>query len=303
MKLRIGTRGSRLALAQTQWVVDRLLRAYPEIECETVVITTKGDRILDRPLWEIGDKGLFVGQIEQRLRDGSIDLAVHSMKDMPSELESGLCFARVWPREDRRDALVLRKASSLEALPSGARIATGSKRRAGQLLRLRSDLDIRDIRGNVETRLRKLESEELDGLILAAAGLVRLGLLDRVTEYFEPEILLPAPAQGALALEVRQRDLPLMALLNALADPQADREVRAERAFLAGVGGSCHIPVGASARQEGGELILDALLGTEDIEPLVRCQVRGPAVDPTLLGQKAAAQLLRCLQKAKEGET
>ena len=300
MKLRIGTRGSRLALAQTNWVIDRLRAHRPDIECEVQIIHTTGDKILDKPLAEIGDKGLFVRQIEQALLDGEIDLAVHSMKDMPTAPVEGLCFSQVWPRADRRDALVLRQPGAVEDLPQGARLATGSKRRVGQLLQLRPDFVTEGIRGNLDTRLRKMEEQQLDGLVLAAAGLQRLGLGDRISRYFSDEEVLPAPAQGALALEVRSDNAELLTILNDLCDPKADREVRAERAFLAAVDGSCQIPVGASAHWEGNSLTLHALLGNAEADRLVRCTLVGSPEAPEKLGQRAADLLRAKLAKSKE---
>ena len=196
MNYRIGTRGSKLALAQAEYVRDRLAEAYREDTFEIRVIKTKGDRVLDKPLHEIGDKGLFVREIEEQLLDGEVDLGVHSMKDMPSYPADGLKFTKAWKREDARDVLILRRAKTLEELPFGAVIGTGSRRREFQLKKLRPDINVINIRGNVDTRLRKMEEEKLDGIVLAAAGLHRLGMQEKITCYLETEQMIPAPAQG-----------------------------------------------------------------------------------------------------------
>ena len=296
MKLVLGSRGSKLALAQTQWVADRLCAARPELECEIRVIRTKGDRVTDKPLDQIGDKGLFVGEIEAELLRGTVDIGVHSMKDMPTALPAGLCFARTWPREDARDVLVLRAGlhgSSLDDLPAGACVATGSKRRAALLKSLRPDLRVAGIRGNIDTRLRKLDdpAEGLDALVLAAAGLHRLGLTERLSAYLAPAGVVPACAQGALALELRRDDTDLLALLNSLCSPGDDAAVAAERAFLAAAGGSCHLPVGAYAVPCPGGLRLTGLLGRADGPALALDALEGPADDPGRLGRSLALHL------------
>ena len=196
MNVIIGTRGSKLALAQAEYVKNRLQKHYPQNSYELKIISTKGDREQKKALDQIGDKGLFVREIEQELLDGTISLAVHSMKDMPAEQPSGLVFAHAWKREDPRDVLILREAVSLEKLPQHAVIGTGSRRRAFQLLQLRKDLRITGIRGNVDTRIKKMQEEQLDGIVLAAAGLHRLGRTSLITQYFEPEQMIPAAAQG-----------------------------------------------------------------------------------------------------------
>ena len=200
MKYIIGTRGSRLALAQAEYVRGRLAEAYPSEEFEIRIIKTKGDIVLDKPIHEIGDKGIFVKEIEEKIRDGEVHIGVHSMKDMPSCPASGLRFTRAWKREDPRDVLILREKKTLEELPEGAVIGTGSRRREFQIKRLRPDLKVVNIRGNVDTRIRKMEEERLDGIILAAAGLHRLGMKERITCYLEAEEMISAPAQGVLAL-------------------------------------------------------------------------------------------------------
>lgn len=247
MDYRIGTRGSKLALVQAEYVRGRLQEAYPQDRFEIKVIKTKGDVVADRPLGEIGGSGLFVKEIERALLAGEIQLAVHSMKDMPCRLPEGLAFAPVWKREDPRDVLVLRERKALSGLPPHAVIGTGSKRRAFQLLKLRPDLKIVDIRGNVDTRLKKMQEYKLDGIVLAAAGLKRLGMEERITQYLSPMEMIPAPTQGTLAVEVRQEDKELLERLSVFEDKETSLAMRAERAFLKEMGADCHLPIGAYA--------------------------------------------------------
>jgi len=277
MKIRIGTRGSKLAMAQTMWVCERLKQRFPEHTYEIVVISTKGDKVPDVPLKKMGDKGIFVREIEEQLLDDRIQLGVHSMKDMPSEVPDGLMFAKCWKREDPRDVLILRECSSLKELREGAVIGTGSIRRACQLKKIRPDLGIVDIRGNVDTRLRKMEEQKLDGILLAAAGLKRLGMEHVITEYLEPEFMIPACAQGALGLEIRTDKEELRAMLDCLADAESDFCVQAERSFLRNVGGSCHVPAGANCRRTEDGFVMDAMFGTEDGRYLERVTVTSAA--------------------------
>lgn len=264
MEYKIGTRGSRLALAQANYVCDRLKAAYPEDTFTIQVIKTKGDMVLDKPLHQIGDKGVFVKEIEEKLLSGEIHIGVHSMKDMPAFPADGLTFARAWEREDYRDVLILRNGTSLEELPKGAVLGTGSRRREFQLKRLRPDFKVVGIRGNVDTRLKKMEEEKLDGIVLAAAGLKRLGMQERITRYLEVEEMIPAPAQGILALEIRQSDTRLLEMLNRLSDKEAATAAKAERGFLQEMGGSCHMPVGAVCRRMNDRrLKLDVMYGDE----------------------------------------
>ncbi len=294
MKYRIGTRGSRLALAQTELVKRRLEQSYPEHEFEIQIIQTKGDQIQNVPLDQIGDKGVFVKEIEEKLLSGDIHIGVHSMKDMPSDPAEGLLFTKAWKREDPRDVLVLREAKSLEQLPPGAVIATGSRRREFQLKRLRPDIQITGIRGNIDTRLRKMEEQKLDGIVLAAAGLHRLGLRERISQYLEPKDMIPAPAQGTLALEIRKEDRRLRQLLDALSDAETEQETGAERRFLRMVGGDCHLPVGACCeKRENGGFQLRVLYGNETGERLAAVCVEGE--DPVKLAQDAVAAVGRKL--------
>lgn len=291
MNFVIGTRGSKLALVQAEYVKKRLEEAYPKDSYACRIIKTKGDRIQDKALDQIGDKGLFVREIERELLDGTIDVAVHSMKDMPGEQPEGLCFAKAWKREDPRDVLVLREAASLEELPEHAVIGTGSKRRALQLQKLRPDLQVVGIRGNVDTRLKKMHEQQLDGIVLAAAGLHRLGRKNLITQYLSPEQMIPAAAQGTLALEVRKDRKDLLDKINALADDQAQQIACTERLFLEGTKGDCHMPIGAYASVEAdGSLRLLALFGAALDGTPKSCSVFGKTPQET--AQKALRELL-----------
>ncbi|HJZ47948.1 MAG TPA: hydroxymethylbilane synthase, partial [Roseiflexaceae bacterium] len=241
----IGTRASKLALVQTHMIRDGLLAAHPDLTVAVEHITTKGDVILDRPLSAIGDKGLFVTEIEDALREGRIDLAVHSAKDLPSELPGDMALAAFPTRADPRDALIARNGLRLSSLPDGAYVGTSSLRRACQLRHLRPDLRIGDLRGNVDTRLRKLHEGQYDAIVLAAAGLERLGRAGEISEYLDPGVMLPAVSQGILAIEIRAGDEATAALVAPLDDPAARVAARAERAFLARIGGGCQVPIGA----------------------------------------------------------
>lgn len=294
MNVTIGTRGSKLALVQAEFVKKRLSEAYPQNTYELKIIKTKGDRVQHLALDQIGDKGLFVKEIEQELLDGTIDLAVHSMKDMPSELPEGLCFAKAWEREDPRDVLVLREAASLDELPQHAVIGTGSRRRAFQLQLLRPDLQITGIRGNVDTRLKKIQEQKLDGIVLAAAGLHRLEKEAVITQYLEPEQMIPAATQGTLALELRAGHTELSEQVNALASEEAQVEAETERLFLKEAGGSCHMPVGAWAkRHPDGIIRLLALYGNEDGSFLKKCCVYGKTPQEAVQNAKEELGLSR----------
>ena len=279
MKYKIGTRGSKLALKQTNDVIARLKSAYPEDEFEIVVITTTGDIEQKKSLDQIGSKGVFVQEIEEELLNGTIHAAVHSMKDMPAEAEEGLVFTRAWKREDERDVLVLRKAAALEDLPYGAVIGTGSKRRAYQLLKMRPDIKIVGIRGNIDTRLKKLNTIQadgtyMDGIILAAAGLKRLEMDSLITQYLSVEDVIPAPAQGTLAIEVKADNYELLDKFNRLSDEETELTVQVERGFLKEIGGDCHLPVAAFCdKPSAHELRLRALFGDEEGTKLARAEV------------------------------
>ncbi len=295
-KVRIGTRGSPLALAQAREIRARLIAADPgvvEADIELVVIKTTGDRVQDRTLAEVGGKGLFTKEIEEALIDGRIDLAVHSMKDMPTWLPDGLAIGCLLPREDPRDALFARRGDSIASLPEGAVVGTASLRRQAQLLALRPDLRVVPLRGNVGTRLKKLASGEIDATLLALAGLRRLGLADRATAVLAPEEMLPAVAQGAIGVEIRADDDAARDLLAPLDDRDTGLRVAAERACLAELDGSCHTPIAALAELEagGGNLRLRALIALPDGSVVHRDERRGPATQAAALGRAAGAAL------------
>ncbi|MGN6698707.1 MAG: hydroxymethylbilane synthase [Thermomicrobiales bacterium] len=287
----IGTRGSKLALAQTELVRAALLARYPALTISVARITTQGDAVIDRPLAAIGGKGLFVTEIEAALRDGRIDLAVHSAKDLPSTLPDDLTIAAIPARADARDVLVARDGAVLRDLPPRACVGTSSPRRACQLRALRPDLTIADVRGNVDTRLRKLAEGQYDAIALAAAGLARLALTGVISEWFAPETMVPAIGQGALAIETRADDADLAALLAPLHDADTAAAVTAERAFLAELGGGCTAAVAAHATIAGDTLTLAGLIGAPDGR-LVRDTRASAVVDAARLGATLAASLL-----------
>lgn len=294
MKIRVGTRGSNLALIQTNWAIDRLKEKFPEVEFEVKIIKTKGDKILHLSLDKIGDKGLFVKEIESQLLEGEIDLAVHSMKDMPAEVVEGLKFAAVPKREDPRDVIILREGlNRFDELPIGATIGTGSKRRKYQLLRKRPDLNIVPIRGNIETRISKIESENLDGIVLAASGVIRADLEEKITEFLPVDLMIPAPAQGALALEIRENDEELEKMIDAIKDEISQIQTDAERSYLAGIDGSCHIPMGAYCEVDGEKLTLTGIFGDEDGEKITVASLEGDKDNPKELGSKLAQLVLK----------
>jgi hydroxymethylbilane synthase len=261
--IRIGTRGSALARRQVELVIDALKQAVPDLALEVVVVQTEGDRRQDVSLDAASGQGIFVKEIEQRLLTGEVDLAVHSLKDMPSETPAGLRIGAVLPREDARDALVARDGAGLAGLPEGARIGSDSRRRGAQLLALRPDLRIEGVRGNVDTRLRKVEAGEYDGVALAVAGLRRLGLEGRITQVFETAEVVPAPGQGAIAIECRADDDDALALLAKVDDAATRAATDAERAFLRVLGAGCRLPVGAHATVSGDTLKLTAIIADE----------------------------------------
>lgn len=292
MDYKIGSRGSKLAMIQTEYVRDRLREAYPEHTFEIVVIKTKGDKIQNRPLSQIGSKGLFVKEIEEKILSGEIQMGVHSMKDMPANGAEGLVFSKTWKREDPRDVLILREKKNLQELPLGAVIGTGSKRRAFQIKKLRPDLKIVDIRGNVETRIRKMQEQALDGIILAAAGLKRLGMEHKITQYLDSEEMISAPAQGALAIEVRKDNKELIHMLDAFADETSIAEIQAEREFLQRMGGGCFTPTGAVCKKsETGTYVMKAMYGDEEGKRIVFIDAEGKTPQET--AQKAEIKIRR----------
>ncbi|MFI3210870.1 MAG: hydroxymethylbilane synthase [Peptostreptococcaceae bacterium] len=293
MKIIVGTRGSKLALTQTNWVIDELKKYNNNLEFEIKIIKTKGDLIQDVSLDKIGDKGLFVKEIEQQLIDKNIDMAVHSMKDMPSNLPEELKFTYSPKREDARDILILdEKYNSIDDLPFGATIATGSKRRKYQLLNFRKDLNIVPIRGNIDTRIKKIKDECLDGIVLAASGVIRAGMKDRINYFLDKEIMLPAPSQGILAIEIRKDNLELEKICNSLKDEETNIQMLAERSFLSSINGSCHVPIGAYCKMNGEYILLTGLFGDEDGNKLVKKSIEGKKEDAVLLGEKLADMIL-----------
>jgi len=290
--VKIATRGSALALVQAGWVKTRLEKQYPDITVDLKVIKTRGDRILDVPLARVGGKGLFVKEIEEALLDGRVDLAVHSMKDMPSELPDGLIMAAVAEREDYRDALIARECGGFEDLPRRARVGTSSLRRRAQLLHLRPDLDIVPLRGNVDTRLKKLVSENLDAILLAAAGLIRMNLRHKATQFLEPEVMLPAIGQGALGVEIRADDEALKESIAFLNHEPTSVCVRAERAYLKRLQGGCQVPIAALGRLEDGRVHLTGLVADPDGRRYFQHALTAEAGEAETLGRKLAETLL-----------
>lgn len=289
--VRIATRSSPLALWQAYYVRDRLLALYPELTVELLEMKTQGDIILDTPLAKIGGKGLFVKELEVAMLENRADIAVHSMKDVPMEFPEGLMLAVVCEREDPRDAFVSNHFSFAE-LPQGATVGTSSLRRSAQLKAQRPDLKIVSLRGNVQTRLRKLDEGQYDAIILAAAGLLRLKLQDRIRELLPTELSLPAVGQGAVGIECRADDLPLRELLAPLNHPDTADRVRAERAMNRRLEGGCQVPIAGFAELDGDQLSLRALVASETGERVLRTQVSGARHDAEQLGIQAAEQLL-----------
>jgi hydroxymethylbilane synthase len=291
--IRIGTRGSALALQQTQITVDALHAAWPDLSVDVMEIRTTGDRIQDVPLAKIGDKGLFVKEIEEALLDGRIDWAVHSVKDLPSELPDGLRVGVLAARSDPRDALVARHGLRLATLPEKAVIGTSSLRRRAQLLHWRPDLAIVPMRGNVDTRLRKLETEGLDAIVVAAAGLMRMGWAGRISDIIPPEISLPAVGQGALGIEMRSADEAAHALFQPLSCTATQAAVTAERSFLARLEGGCQVPIAAWATVEDDQLCLRGMVCDVDGLTLVKGERSGMLYAPKQVGMELAEELLR----------
>lgn len=294
MKLTFATRPSALARWQTQWVIRALQEVHPDLHCEEKVITTQGDKILDKPLPEIGGKGVFTQELESELLSGDVHCAVHSLKDLPVENPEGLTIGCVPARAEVRDALISRDGFTLVALPQNAVVGTSSLRRGAQLLRVRPDLKITSLRGNVDTRVRKALDGQYDAIVLAGAGLTRLGLDRHVTEWLPLDVMLPAPGQGALAVQCRADDRVTLERLAALEDESARRAVAAERAFLSGLGGGCAVPVAAYAeggdRGQGAGVRLTGLVISEDGSKALK--VRGEGIDALKLGNELASQAL-----------
>ena len=292
-KLIIATRRSRLALWQSEHIKARLEALHAGLKVELLPLSTRGDELIDRRLDQAGGKGLFVKELENAMSEGRADLAVHSIKDVPAELPPGFVLAAITAREDPRDVFVSRKFNSLAELPDGASLGTSSLRRSAQIVERFPRLEIRLLRGNVDTRLAKLERGEYDAIVLAAAGLKRLGLEARATARLEPEEMLPAPGQGALGIECLAARRDVVALLAPLADGATSACVRAERAVSRALGGSCTLPLAAYGQIASGSLRLRGLVASPDGRRVVRCDVQGDPAQPEALGEQAAQELRR----------
>ena len=304
--IKVGSRGSALALIQDEVVIGLLKANSPDLEFEIDTVRTRGDADRTSPLVGMG-LGIFVKELEQELLDGKLDIAVHSLKDMPTQLADGLVLGAVLSREDPRDVLVNRFGCSLEELPEGSKIGTSSPRRAAQLKKYAPQVEVVSIRGNVETRLRKAQGDEADGVILAAAGMIRLGLQDQVAEYLSPQRFVPPPGQGILAVEARADDYRMLELLKAIDDVDTRYEATAERAFLERIGGGCSVPVGAYARCMGDNMLLTIYMGTEDGEKSFTAKIEGLKRDPLQLAsdaylalvERGGAELLKAARAAQ----
>ncbi|HSC71791.1 MAG TPA: hydroxymethylbilane synthase [Candidatus Methylomirabilis sp.] len=288
----IGTRGSPLALWQANHVADRLRAVYSDLTVRLEAIKTTGDKILDVPLAKVGGKALFVKEIEEALLERRVDLAVHSMKDVPTELPQGLTIAAVSQREDPHDVLITRTGARFKDLPSHARVGTSSLRRQAQLLHHRPDLQIVGLRGNLDTRIRKLATEGLDAIVVAAAGVKRLGLMDRISQFLPPDISLPAIGQGALGIEIRQGDPTATAKVMIVDHPDTRVAVMAERAFLRRLGGGCQVPFAAHARILNDQVILRGLVATPDGKQMINGERQGSRTEGEAVGTALAEDLL-----------
>ncbi|MCK9294830.1 MAG: hydroxymethylbilane synthase [Desulfobulbaceae bacterium] len=290
--IKIGTRASQLALAQSTNIKNLIEAHYPDIQVELVKITTTGDKILDVPLAKVGGKGLFVKEIEDAMLRHEVDIAVHSMKDVPAELPEELHLGIITKREDPRDAFISNDYRTFADLPLGARVGTSSLRRKSQLALVRSDLVISDLRGNLDTRLRKLDEKQFDAIILAAAGLNRLKLSHRIASYFDPTEMLPAVGQGAVGIELRKADQELLAGLSFLIDATTAVEVRAERGFLHRLEGGCQVPIGAFAQLKGSQVTITGLVASVDGSKMIKREMTGDAAEAEKLGTKLAEEIL-----------
>ncbi len=295
-KLRLGSRASELALWQANWVKAQLEQHYRGLEVEIVLVKTHGDRVVDSPLSKIGAKGIFTREIDEALLRRQIDLSVHSLKDLPTEIAAGISITAVTKREDIHDVFVSHPKKgyrSLDDLPKGSKLATSSLRRKCQLLHFRPDFEIVDIRGNVTTRLQKLDGSDWDGLVLAMAGLTRLGLTDRITQVIPTDVILPAVGQGALAIESRSHDQKVQEIARGIDDDATAVSTRAERTLLAYLEGGCQVPIGAYARMEDGVFKIDALIGSVDGKHVVRSAIHGDSSQADRLAIELAEILLQ----------
>jgi len=293
MNFKIGTRGSKLALTQTNFVADKLKKIMPEAEIEICIIKTSGDVMQDVSLLTIGGQGVFVKELEDALLSKKIDLAVHSMKDVPGETPDELIFAAILPREDMRDVLVSRDNIKMESMPKGAKIGTGSQRRGAQIKAMLPDINIVPIRGNIDTRLKKIETENLAGVILAAAGMKRMGLAERITQFLPVETMLPAVGQGALGLQIRKTDVELAKACAALNDATTAAEVTAERSYLKALGGGCRLPIAALGKLEGQRLSLEGMIAAPDGSTMIREKINGAKENAEELGKTLAEIILK----------
>jgi hydroxymethylbilane synthase len=292
MNFKIGTRGSKLALTQTNFVAQNLKKLIPDASVEICIIKTSGDIMEDISLLKMGGKGVFVKEIEDALLSGAIDLAMHSMKDVPTQVPAGLEFVAILQREDVRDILASKDNRKIEQMPRGARIGTGSLRRASQLLAVLPDVVIIPLRGNLDTRLKKIETEKLAGVIVAAAGMKRMGLADRITQFLPVEIMLPAVGQGALGLELRTGDDELKKNLAKINHAPTYTEITAERSFLRHLGGGCRLPIAALGKLEGDKLSLEGLVADPQGSSIIRDKVQGSVFEAEELGKRLAKIIL-----------
>ncbi|MGB9712247.1 MAG: hydroxymethylbilane synthase [Dissulfurimicrobium sp.] len=292
LTLRLGTRKSVLALTQSTWVKNRIEALRPDVTIELVKITTKGDKILDVPLSRVGGKGLFVKEIEEALFEKKIDFAVHSLKDVPAELPNGLEVSIFPKREDIRDAFISKTGLPIDRLPEGAKVGTSSLRRMAQLRAIRPDLNIVSLRGNLDTRLRKLAEGEFDAIVLASAGLKRLGLEKKITHYMHPEVMFPAVGQGALGLEFRGDDARIRDILNCIHHEETAICIKAERSFLARLEGGCQVPIGAFAEIGGAGIILHGLIGDEAGKRIIKMTKEAGRDEAEWLGYTLGGEML-----------
>ncbi|WP_129596168.1 hydroxymethylbilane synthase [Anaerophilus nitritogenes] len=288
----IGSRASDLALKQTYWIVECLKEKYPDLEYEVVKIKTMGDQILDQTLSKIGGKGLFVKEIEAALLENKIDLAVHSMKDVPTQMIDELIIGAITDREDPRDVLITKNHIKLDDLKQGARIGTSSLRRAAQILAYRPDISIEPIRGNIKTRIEKIETMNLDGIILAAAGIIRMGWQDKITEYLSTQISTPAVGQGTLAIQIRKDDQWVQSIVKALNNEEVQMSVLAERSFMKKLNGGCHVPIGAFAKVDGEKIHMTTIVANEDGKKIIKLKNSCRKWDAEQLGVQMAQETL-----------
>ncbi len=297
-KIIVGSRASELALTQTRWVIQSLKEKFNHIDFEIIEIKTIGDKILDKTLDKIGGKGLFVKEIEAALLQNEIDIAVHSMKDVPTEMTEDLMIGAITKREDIRDVLISKNGLDIANLPLGARIGTSSLRRAAQLLNFRPDLQMEPIRGNIATRIKKIEQLGLDGVILAAAGILRMGWEDQITEYISTDICIPAVGQGALGIQVRSKDQEIIDIVRELNDPTVEICVNAERSFMRELKGGCHVPIGAYAWMDGDNVKMKTVVSAPDGKEQIKMEETSHPRDGEMLGINMATKSLK--QGAKE---